>query len=228
MKIAFLGDSITLGYGLEDFSARFSTLICRKLGCDELNFGITGTLMAQAGLNHTNRKDFVSRLPLISEAEVAVIFGGTNDYFWSDRPINPPEFALNEGKSQSLEFFSNAMEAICTFCQKERTNGKTLFVTPYPHHGIGNYLGGADSMKSSEHDTSELNFNGQTLQDYVDEIEHCAQKAGFPVLNLHRVKGFDWRLHTLDGCHPNPLGHQWLADRILMALAELGIGINVF
>lgn len=34
MKLAFLGDSITLGCGLSDRSARFSTLVSRALTSD--------------------------------------------------------------------------------------------------------------------------------------------------------------------------------------------------
>ena len=48
MKLAFLGDSITLGYGLSDRSARFSTLVSRALNAEEVNLGITGTLVARA------------------------------------------------------------------------------------------------------------------------------------------------------------------------------------
>jgi lysophospholipase L1-like esterase len=221
MDIAFLGDSITLGYALDDNNDRFSTLVCKRLGHNEINHGITGTLMAQASMNRNDGKDFVHRLPLIHDADVAVIFGGTNDYFWSDRPIYPPKSLETREKEVSLDYFSNALKAICDDCNEKRHGKLTLFVTPYPHHGTGNYFGGATWNTSSKHDTSERNFNGHVLQDYVDEIERAATAAGFPVLNLHQVIGFDWRKHTIDGCHPNPLGHQWLADVITTKLKEL-------
>ena len=87
MKIAFLGDSITLGYGLDRREDRYTTLICRQMDVEEANFGITGTLMARAGMNREDGNSFLDRLHLLKDADVAVIFGGTNDYFWSDRPI---------------------------------------------------------------------------------------------------------------------------------------------
>ena len=65
MDIAFLGDSITLGYALDNKNDRFSTLVCNRLGCNEINHGITGTLMAQASMNRNEGKDFVHRLPLL-------------------------------------------------------------------------------------------------------------------------------------------------------------------
>jgi len=221
MDIAFLGDSITLGYGLDDRKDRFSTHVCRRLGCTELNHGITGTLMAHAGLNHKDENDFVHRLPLIQDADAAVIFGGTNDYFWSDRPIYPPKSLETKEEHASLEYFANAVRAICDYCKTQRNGRLTLLVTPYPHHGVGNYFGGAIWNTSSEHDTSERNFNGHVLSDYVEAIDRAAHATGLPVLNLHQIKGFDWRKHTIDGCHPNPLGHQWLADQITATLKKL-------
>ena len=91
MTIAFLGDSITLGYALEDRSARYSTLVAAELGMDEENYGITGTLVAKAGLNESDGLDFVSRLHLIERADVAIIFGGTNDS-WANSPLGEETF----------------------------------------------------------------------------------------------------------------------------------------
>ena len=88
MKIAFLGDSITLGYALEHREEdRFSAVLCRNLGHEESNFGITGTLMARAGLSASDGTSFVDRCAQMTDAEYAIVFGGTNDYFWSDTPI---------------------------------------------------------------------------------------------------------------------------------------------
>ena len=46
MKIAFLGDSFTLGYGLANREECYTTKVCKLLGAEEENFGIAGTLMA--------------------------------------------------------------------------------------------------------------------------------------------------------------------------------------
>ena len=211
MKIAFLGDSITLGYGLEDQNERFTGKVCSMLGAEEENYGITGTLMSQAGLNRHDQYSFLNRLDLIASADIAVVFGGTNDYFWSDREI------YGDGD----EYFSHAVDFICRYICKERLGKKTLLVTPYPHHGTGNYLGGETWNTSNEHDTDALNFNGHRLLDYVDVIEKTGEKYGLPVLNLHKEAGFDWTKHTMDGCHPNGYGHSWLADKIFAKLKSM-------
>ena len=211
MKIAFLGDSITFGYALKDTTKRYSTIVANALGMEEENYGITGTLMAKAGLNTEDGKDFVSRLPLIFSADVAVIFGGTNDYFWSDKTID----------GTGDEYFKHALTTIAEGVKKYRNGKPTLFVTPYPHHGHGNALGGDWWRHAFEHDTSAVNFNGHTLQDYVNAIEEVCQEEGLYVLNLHKDFPFDWKKHTIDGCHPNETGHQLIADTIVKKLKEL-------
>lgn len=212
MKIAFLGDSITCGYGLTDVSRRYTALLSQKLGLEEENHGITGTLIAQAGLNRTDGRDYVSRLPLIAEADIAVVFGGTNDYFWSDLPI-----CGGEGNA----YFANAMDTICQYIQSVRAGKITLVVTPYPHNGVGNVLGGETWKSASRHDTSAVNYSGHTLSEYAAVIEEVCLKYGIPCLNLHRNFAFDHRAHTLDGCHPNEEGHRLLADAIGARVAEL-------
>ena len=141
MTIAFLGDSITLGYALSDKSNRYATLVAKELSLEEENYGITGTLVAKAGLNSSDGKDFVSRAHLIDSSDVAVIFGGTNDYFWSDKGI------YGEGD----EYFISAMDSLLQRVKEKREGKITLVVTPYPHNGVGNYLGGEMWKTSSRH-----------------------------------------------------------------------------
>ena len=194
MTIAFLGDSITLGYALEDKSKRYATLVAKKLGMTEENYGITGTLMAQARLNESDGLDFVSRLSLIENAEIAVIFGGTNDYFWSDTGI------FGEGN----RYFASALDTICRFVREKRDAKITLMVTPYPHNGVGNFFGGSHwRLDKSRHDTTEKNYTGNTLHDYASIIKQKAHEYGIPCLDLHVNFPFNHAYYTSDGCHPN-------------------------
>ncbi|MBO5295532.1 MAG: SGNH/GDSL hydrolase family protein [Clostridia bacterium] len=211
MTIAFLGDSITLGYGLAHWKDRYSTLVSQALGMTELNYGITGTLVAQAGLNRTDEKDFLSRMRLIDDAEIAVVFGGTNDYFWSDKPIY----------GSDAQYFEYAVKRLANWVKEKRKNKTTLFVTPYAHNGIGNYFGGTHWKDSNRHDTSETNYNGHTLRDYVDIIEAICDKNQIPCLNLHEHFDFFWQEHTIDGCHPNEKGHILIANAITERLKNL-------
>ena len=212
MRIAFLGDSITCGYGLADADQCYTARLSRHFGWTEENFGITGTLIAQAGLNRTNGKDFVSRLPLIEKADIALVFGGTNDYFWSDLPI--------DGEANDA-YFAHAVESICRYIQNNRAGKITLMVTPYPHNGVGNFRGGETWKTASRHDTDARNYCGHTLAEYAAVMEEICQRYAIPCLNLHKNFDFDHRRHTLDGCHPNGDGHRLLAEAIGGRLQEL-------
>jgi len=214
MKIAFLGDSITLGYGLANQAERYATLVSRALGAEEKNLGITGTLVARAGLNRDDGRSFLDRLPLIEGADAAVIFGGTNDYFWSDRPIYPP---TGDG---GTDYFYNAMTAICEALVTRYRHIRAFLVTPYPHHGVGNFAGGSHFKDASEHDTDEKSFNGQVLKDYADATVRLGGEYGIPVLSLFEAEDFVWQKHTLDGCHPNAEGHRILAEHITAFLKK--------
>ncbi len=210
MKIGFLGDSITYGIGLsapED--DRFTALICRANGYEECNYGIPGTLVARAGMSTQNGTAFVDRYPLLRGTDLAVIFGGTNDYFWTDTPIAPATPCAD------VRYFTEALVAILDGVREFLPKERILFVTPYPHHGIGNFHGGQAHTESSEHDTDTLNYMGYTLSDYSDAIVAFCTQHDIPVLDLRKDSvPFDWRTMTSDGCHPNPAGHRWLAERI--------------
>lgn len=217
MKIAFLGDSITFGHGLSDQSRRFSTLVANRLCAEEINLGICGTLVARAGLSRADGSSFVDRFLQTEGADIVVVFGGTNDYFWSDTVIESEE---NEGE----EYFKTALCRMCEAWRERFGETKLLFVTPYTHRGIGNFLGGAHFTDRSEHDTTEKNFNGHTLADYVDTIEAVGARYGVPVLNLHKWDVFSHPLHTSDGCHPNEEGHKLLAD-VITAFVQKNVSL---
>ena len=164
-------------------------------------------------MNRNDKKSFLDRIDLVLDGDITVIFGGTNDYFWSDTPIGD----INSGD----DYFYCAVDKICKKVSDCRDVRKTLIVTPYPHNGIGNFYGGKDCNDSAKHDTCEVNYNGHRLIDYVNVLEEIATSYGIPVLNLHKVEGFCWEEYTIDGCHPNEDGHIWLADIIGGAIQNL-------
>ena len=83
-KILFLGDSITEGYGPQDINNVYWKRLERGCGCISVGFGISGTRIArQQKPSHDPREDqyFRSRVASMdAEADVVVVFGGTNDY----------------------------------------------------------------------------------------------------------------------------------------------------
>lgn len=229
MKIAFLGDSITKGHTLENESKRFSTLMCNALGAEEQNCGSTGTLVAKAGLSKNAdplntksivvknglsvdlKQPFVERVMDMKGADYAVVFGGTNDYYWSDTPISDCD------DSESVAYFKNAVDYLCKCLLTMYPKERILFVTPYPHHGCGNYYGGESWLDPQEHDTDGRNYLGHQMLDYVDAIIEVCNRYDIECVDLYRTTTFDWKKMTTDGCHPNEAGHCWICDQLLSA-----------
>lgn len=211
-KIAFLGDSITLGYGLSDPSRRFSTVFCRAEGYEELNYGITGTLLARAGLSASDGTSFLDRYPQMDpEADAVVVFGGTNDYYWSDGGI--------EGNDPSC--FRFAAEQLCGGLRERYPGKRIVLLTPYKQRGHGNFAGAHDFRDADDHCSDARNFSGHTLGDYARVLREVRAARDIPVLDLYGASGVDvahsdedFRRYTLDGCHPNEAGHALLAEAL--------------
>ena len=129
-RAAFLGDSITMGYGLADAADRYSTVFCKRIGAEECNYGITGTLMARAGLSKSDGTSFLDRYEAMEDADLAVVFGATNDYFWSDMPIFPdtPDASEDDG------YFANAVRRLCRGMREKYPGIPTVFILPYSMH----------------------------------------------------------------------------------------------
>ena len=87
-KILFLGDSITEGYGPQDIENVYWKRLERNEGCISVGYGISGTRIArQQKPSADPREDmyFRSRVAdMDKDADVVVIFGGTNDYGHGD------------------------------------------------------------------------------------------------------------------------------------------------
>ena len=117
-------------------------------------------------------------------------------------------------KDSGEDHFAGAVDAICRNIVDMLGTNRIHLVTPYRHNGIGNFYGGKNFEDSNRHDTDQKNFHGHCLEEYVDILVQAAGDYNIPVLNLHEQQGFDWKIHTLDGCHPNEEGHKWLAGQI--------------
>ncbi|MBQ8526075.1 MAG: SGNH/GDSL hydrolase family protein [Clostridia bacterium] len=96
LKINFLGDSITEGVGTSGKDKIYHALLKEELGLAEArNYGISGTRFAlQKGTPHRPKNDYVDVnsfserfAQMDDDADVVVVFGGTNDYGHGDAPI---------------------------------------------------------------------------------------------------------------------------------------------
>ncbi|MGN1347259.1 MAG: SGNH/GDSL hydrolase family protein [Eubacteriales bacterium] len=212
-KIVFLGDSITEGAGTTGVEKHFVTLVGQWGEFRESkNYGIGGTRFARqiVPTNERADRDFCARVNELDEdADIVVVFGGTNDFGHGDAPIG--SFA-----DRSLTTFYGACHYIMTRLH-ERFPGKPCIIMT-PLHRLNEDNPKGDGNKP---------YNVATLKTYVDIIREMAEYYSLPVLDLYAESGIQPKVDIIrerycpDGLHPNDDGHVILAKKILAYLRAM-------
>ncbi|MDO4739045.1 MAG: SGNH/GDSL hydrolase family protein [Eubacteriales bacterium] len=212
-KVAFLGDSITEGVGVEDQSLRYDSRLVREYGIVAANFGISGTRLAhQRTASEKPRFDlcFCGRAyDLPKDSEIIVVFGGTNDYGHGDAPFGTPSDATPESYCGAVRFLMRLL-------REEYPQAAVIFMTPARRLG----------------DETPLPIPGRcedkrALVEYVDQILLAGKECGVHVLDLYRTLGVDPNLeadreaYAPDGLHFNDAGQEFIARRLAEFIAQL-------
>lgn len=211
-RIAFLGDSITEGTGVTDReNNRYDNRLKASLGLAEVyNRGIGGTRLAHKSVpSEKPRYDlcFCGRVyDLPCEADVVVVFGGTNDYGHGDAP-----FGTRENETPAT--YMGGVRFLMKYLTAEFAGKPIVFMTPARRYG--------DEGISRKH---PMNGTGHVLLDYVDAIIDIAEDyENVHVIDLYRNLGIDpnqeadLKAYAPDGLHFNDAGHA----RIAALLEEL-------
>lgn len=211
-KVLFLGDSITAGAGASSPETNYVSVFTRLSGAQSVNYGIGGTRIARQTTPSAEARwdrDFVSRVEeMESDADVVVVFGGTNDFGHGDAPFG--SFDDREDTS-----FYGALHVLCTRLIQKYPRAEIVFMTPL--------------HRLSEDNTVKENSSADTrpLRAYVDAIKEVAGYYGLPVLDLFRTSGLQPKvdiirqLYMPDGLHPSDLGAEKLANRLYHFLKTL-------
>ncbi|MCR5398264.1 MAG: SGNH/GDSL hydrolase family protein [Lachnospiraceae bacterium] len=197
LKINFLGDSITEGCNASKpeytYWRRFE-----KDGSIVRGYGIGGTRIAK---QHTPSNEvwdrfFRSRVDEMDpDADVIVIFGGTNDYGHGDAPLGCME-------DRTDETFYGALHLLYQSILSKYPKAEIVIMTPIHYsdeYALFNGLG--------------VPVRG-CLEDYVDIIMDVAAYYALPVLDLYRLSGIQpaeemlRKRYAPDGLHPNDEGHE--------------------
>ena len=206
-KILFLGDSITEGCGTSESEKTFCSIIAKKYNADCVNYGIGGTRIAKQhskpSFDPIYDYDFCQRVPKMqNEADIVVVFGGTNDYGHGDAPIG----SMND---RTPDTFYGALHTLYSSLIEKYIGAQIVAITPLHRTGEDNPRG--DGSKD---------IDVGTLLSYVKIIREVAEYYSLPVLDLYAISGFQPEVPIIkekympDGLHPNDAGHIILADKI--------------
>ncbi len=192
-KTVFLGASTVEGAGASAPERRFSSLVSRALGWEEINLGIGGTTVA--GRDDEGQvvalDSGIGRVPDVIEAQpdLVVIHHGAND------------FALSVPLGAPLQFRQG------TFFWDYDTMLRGLLDALEPSQF---YLGTAQYRADAE----TPNALGLTLADYNRVIREAGERYGLCVLDTYGQAGIDagnWPRLAADDAHLNDHGHEILA-----------------
>ncbi|MBR2913330.1 MAG: SGNH/GDSL hydrolase family protein [Oscillospiraceae bacterium] len=212
LKINFLGDSITEGHGATP-ETRFTTLIEQEQGAICRNYGIGGTRIARQSVPSENPRwdlDFCTRVYEMEEdADVVVVFGGTNDFGHGDAPFG-------EFEDRTQDTYCGALHVLMRSLITRYPKAKIVFLTPL--HRLNE-----DNPRGDGGKPQDVN----PLKAYVDVLRRTAEYYSLPVLDLYAVSGMQpavpviQEMYMPDGLHPNCAGHRILADKIVAFLSAM-------
>ena len=210
-KINFLGDSITEGAGTSSPDRMFTMLIEREYGAICQNYGIGGTRIARQKTATVEKwdRDFISRVPeMDADADIVVVFGGTNDFGHGDAP-------LGTMSDRTPYTFYGALHCLYTALTEKYPDVPVVILTPL-------HRWNEDSPKGDNKPAPV-----GTLKEYVNIIREVAEYYSLPVLDLFKESGLQPKIPVIqqkyvpDGLHPNDAGNEILAHKIARFLEML-------
>ncbi|HFU4059978.1 TPA: SGNH/GDSL hydrolase family protein [Streptococcus suis] len=215
-KIACLGDSITEGVNAGGWQwHRYIDQWCKNNGIEStvVNLGIGGTSVCTSSYVTDQLQPFVHRLDTIpSDADVVVIFGGTND--WGNNAT------LGTISDTGTSTFYGAYKHILEWLAINRPNAKVMTMTPLKRY----YRGGGSIWVNAQ---TTPNNKGNLLQDYVRAVKEVSDLYAVPCVDLHNDSGLNPVLETVrtrfigDGLHPTAEGNKKMYPIILDKMRPL-------
>ena len=213
-SIVFLGDSITEGTGTSDPAMVYWQVVAKQTGAVCHGYGIGGTRIAKQRVpSQEPRWDryFASRVcEMTPDADIVVVFGGTNDFGHGDAPLGMLSDRTEDSFFGALHMLLQKLIAKYPFAQ---------LVVMTPLHRL--------EEDDNPHQNEQADPNGKTLEEYADAIDKVAAYYGVLVLDLFRTSGMQPRMPLLqerympDGLHPNDAGHALIAKRLIGFLRSL-------
>jgi dipeptidyl aminopeptidase/acylaminoacyl peptidase/lysophospholipase L1-like esterase len=202
VKVITLGDSITKGVrsgvtGEQTFAALLQSGLRKEgLAAEVTNVGIGGERTDQALVRL--EKDVIARQP-----HIVTIMYGTNDSY------------VDIGRSDSRITAHQYRDNLVQLVERLRRAGIQPVVMTEPRWGAAAKANGA-----GEHPNLRLTT-------YVGQCREAAKELNVPLVDHYAFwlqkeeDGQDLGAWTTDQCHPNPQGHEEMAQLILPAVQEI-------
>lgn len=214
LKANFLGDSITEGVGTTSSEHIFLNVLKEEYGLAEArNYGISGTRIAReaasAAAGSNADRNYCSRVEEMDpDADLVVVFGGTNDFGHGTAPFGLPT-------DRTRDTFIGACHELFTNLLHKYPTATIVVMTPAHRWNEDAIYGDC-----RDHDP-------HILLDYVNVIRSVAEKYSIPVFDVYANGGIQpliaeqRAIYMPDGLHPSDAGNKRIADRLAAFLKTL-------
>lgn len=213
----FLGDSITYGYGLNDYlNERYTSIIASSLEMTVNNYGISGTKIATTTNDYNG--SFTKRYLNMVDADIVFVFGGTNDYGHATINSNPTAPFGTFADKTDVSFYG-ALHVLYKGLVEKYLGKQIVVITPIHRTALVNAGGGDDLVVNPD--------TNKNLMDYVSAEREVAKYYGIKVLDLYSELSLNPIITSIktaympDGLHPNAEGHKLIAKKIISFMNTL-------
>lgn len=206
IKVSFLGDSITDAGGASDrINLGYVNDLARLFPLNAKKYAIGGTRIARDnGCN--NEYNFLDRAKEMDlDTDFIFVMGGTNDFGHGFAPIG-------EKGSKDEYTFIGACDSLMRFLIDKFGRNKLCFIIPLPRKD-GDLVDYRESINTEKRKAP--------FSVYQNIIKELADLYHIKTLDLSDVFNDLDRL-TVDGLHPNDLGHEVIAKALKEYLISLG------
>lgn len=210
-KALFLGDSITEGVGASCIENCYVNVFERLTGCKTVNYGISGTRYAVKKADAATPgadRNYISRVDeMCADADIVVVFGGTNDFGHGDAP-------LGGFSDRDPNTFYGACHILYRKLLEKYPDAVIVVMTPM--HRL-----------SENVTTNEIGLPCERLIEFVKAEREVAEYYSLPVLDLFASSGIQPAVDVIrekympDGLHPSDAGARIIAERLKGLLETL-------
>ena len=238
-KIAYLGDSITEGVGVNKGEC-FWNYLEDLIGCVSVSFGKSGELVR--GLLPQVYELYAT---CAEEIDAIVIFAGTNDYNgglpmgeWYTPPQDC-EIVVYEGEKNlyatrkrrdfntDISTVRGSVNALMSKVREYYPTKQVIIMTPL-HRAYANYGG-----SNIQYDELHTNKGGFYVDEYVNVLKETPNVWACELIDLHAKSGLfplnDVQAKTFfcsaetDRLHPNADGHMRIAEVMAVAMKNIPV-----
>ncbi|MBA4016050.1 MAG: hypothetical protein C0483_02560 [Pirellula sp.] len=206
VRILFIGDSVTAGFGLGGRPS-YVCLTAERLQERGLNVEVLCNALDGADSGYLLKR--YHRMVTAHDPDWVAFNVGLNDAL-------PPE---GRAPRSPAEFAANMLELI----DRTTTLGaRPILIVPNPRYVPAGGMRRIVDRGSDEHGNSQETLC-DVMQHYADVVRGLADAMNLPLVDAHRAFRAEPQAADLlqDGTHPNLAGHELLADLVTEELLQL-------